>query len=692
VVTAFVVALCAVTIPSSFATAQLVATADLAITMTGAPDPAFTRAEIVYNITVTNNGPDAATGVVLTDTLPAGVTLSPVPIPNCSSAGGIVTCTLGTLASGASTTMRIVVTPNVAGNVTNTACVSAGEHDPDQSNNCATVNTGVLISYFLSTFVETGGSITVSPPSNARPPLCLALAGFHCYGYLAGTSVTLTAVPVSGVVFQGWTGACAGQPNPCVVLMDADKTVTATFEGTPTISDLAITMMRTPNPVYVGTGLTYTLTVTNAGPDVATAVTVTDLLPTGVVFGSMTPTQGSCTAPSGNVVTCNVGPLANGASATMVLTLTVLTTGQIMNYASVSGYESDLNSVNNTAFDILSVGVPARLGNISTRAPVGTGVNVAVGGFIISGTGTKQVLIRGFGPTLEDFGITGAMANPRLELFWDDDSNPSTPAILLLDNDDWGTALGSCPAPIAACGTPTDIVNTGLSADSYAPANANRALDAGLLMTLPPGTYTARLSGVSGGTGVGLIGVDDVDTNQTATLVNISTRAFVGTGANVAVGGFIVNGTSSKQVLLRGFGPTLTSFGVTGALANPTLDLYWDDDNNPSTAAILVLTNDDWGTAVTSCPAPVVSCGTPTDIANTGKSSDTYAPTNANRGLDAALLLTLPPGTYTARLSGVSSGTGVGLIGVDEVTPMYTFVWSEVPGGTPVYHGPVVLP
>jgi hypothetical protein len=307
--------------------------------------------------------------------------------------------------------------------------------------------------------------------------------------------------------------------------------------------------------------------------------------------------------------------------------------------------------------------------NISTRAFVGTGTNVAVGGFIISGTGTKQVLLRGFGPTLSSFGISGALANPTLDLYWDNDNNPSTAAILVLTNNDWGTPLGACPAPVVVCGSPTDIQNTGLSANTYAPTNPNRGLDAALLLTLPPGTYTARLSGVSGGTGVGLIGVDDVDTTQTATLVNISTRAFVGTGTNVEVGGFIISGMAPKQVLLRGFGPTLASFGVSGALANPTLDLYWDNDNNPSTAAILVLTNNDWGTALGSCPAPAESCGTPADIANTGMSANTYAPTNPNRGLDAALLLTLPPGTYTARLSGVSNGTGVGLIGVDQIGP-----------------------
>jgi hypothetical protein len=292
-----------------------------------------------------------------------------------------------------------------------------------------------------------------------------------------------------------------------------------------------------------------------------------------------------------------------------------------------------------------------------------------VGGFIIGGTGTKQVLIRGFGPTLSSFGVTGALGNPTLELSWDDDGNPLTAPLILAVNDNWGTAAAPCNAPVAACGTPTDIFNTGMSADSYAPSNPNRHLDAALLVTLPAGLYTVSLTGVSSGTGVGLIGVDDLDPGSAASLVNISTRAFVGTGSNAAVGGFIIDGTSPKTVLLRGFGPTLTSFGVTGALGNPTLSLDWDDDSNPITPPIQLAVNDNWGTPVVVCNAPVVACGTPTDIAGTGMSADTYAPTNPNRGLDAALLVTLPPGLYTAALSGVSNGTGVGLIGVDAVGP-----------------------
>jgi hypothetical protein len=213
-----------------------------------------------------------------------------------------------------------------------------------------------------------------------------------------------------------------------------------------------------------------------------------------------------------------------------------------------------------------------------------------------------------------------------------------------------------------------------MSADAYAPSSpsADRARDAALLVTLAPGAYTVTLRGVSNGTGVGLVDINDPDTQTLPKLVNISTRGFVGTNSNVMVGGFIIGaGTGSKQVLIRGMGPTLASFGVTGVLANPVIELYADTDNNPSTPAILVADNDDWGTRVGSvCYAPAI-CGSALDILNTGMSADAYAPSSpsADRARDAALLVTLAPGAYPVTLRGLNNVTGVGLIDVNEFGP-----------------------
>jgi hypothetical protein len=104
-------------------------------------------------------------------------------------------------------------------------------------------------------------------------------------------------------------------------------------------------------------------------------------------------------------------------------------------------------------------------------------------------------------------------------------------------------------------------------------------------------------------------------------------------------------------------------------LADPVIELYADHDGNPLTDAILILSNNDWTTQQPTCPAPALACGTTQDIIDTGKSADAYAPADPNRGKDAALLVTLPPGVYPVILRDAGSGTGVGLIAVNEIGP-----------------------
>jgi hypothetical protein len=301
---------------------------------------------------------------------------------------------------------------------------------------------------------------------------------------------------------------------------------------------------------------------------------------------------------------------------------------------------------------VLKISEHPRLTNISTRAFVGTGSQVEIGGFIISGATPKQVLIRGFGPTLANFGVTGAMADPRMTLY--------SGGTVIASNDNYQTPVSPCNAPAISCGTPQEIEDTGKAACTIAPG-PNCGKDAALLVTLPPGTYTVHLSGVGGGTGVGLIGVDDLHLDPTARLVNISTRALVQTDNKVMIGGFVIGaGVGEKKVLIRAFGPTLANFGITGYLANPVLELY--------SGSTLLAANDDWQTPVSSCHPLILSCGTPQDIEDTGKDACTVAP-GPNCGKDAALLVTLPPGAYTAVVRGVNNGTGVGLVGVDEASP-----------------------
>jgi hypothetical protein len=245
-----------------------------------------------------------------------------------------------------------------------------------------------------------------------------------------------------------------------------------------------------------------------------------------------------------------------------------------------------------------------------------TGDNVGIGGFIITGTGTKHVLIRAIGPSLSQFGVPNPLADPVLELH-----GPGN--FVTITNDNWKDD----PVQRAL------IEATGLQ-----PAND---FESAVEARLDPGAYTAVVSGKNSGTGVGLIEVYDLAASDSSKLGNISTRAFVSTGNDIVIAGFILGGNNnaSGRVIIRGIGPNLASAGVASPLANPTLELR---DNNGS----LIFANNDW--QENSAQA--------TELTNAG-----LAPAN---NLESGIAATLPPGLYTALLSGLNNGTGVGLVEV----------------------------
>ncbi|HET9579328.1 MAG TPA: hypothetical protein VFP44_15965, partial [Usitatibacter sp.] len=255
----------------------------------------------------------------------------------------------------------------------------------------------------------------------------------------------------------------------------------------------------------------------------------------------------------------------------------------------------------------------SRLYGLSTRMQVLTGNNVLIGGFVVGGTAPKTVVVRARGPSLAAQGITGALANPALQLVRASDN-----ATIGL-NDDWGASANA--AQIAASGfAPTD------------------ALESAVMMTLAPGAYTAIVSGTGGSTGVGIVEVYEVD-HPEIPLTGISTRGQVLTGNDVMIGGFVIQGSTAQTVVVRARGPSLAAQGVAGALANPTLQLVRASDN--TTVAI----NDDWGTAANAAQL----------------SASGYAPADAR---ESAILVTLGPGAYTAIVSGAGGTTGVGIVEV----------------------------
>ena len=255
------------------------------------------------------------------------------------------------------------------------------------------------------------------------------------------------------------------------------------------------------------------------------------------------------------------------------------------------------------------VAASSSLSNISTRAVVQIDTDVLIGGFIVNGTGTQHVLLRALGPTLSQFGVSGPLLDPTLEL-------RNSSGALVFSNDNWGTAANSQSIPA-----------------NLRPPNA---LESAILTTLNPGSYTVILRGLNNTTGVGLFEAYDLDTSATARLSNISTRSLVQTNSNVMIAGLIVQ-TSNQKAIVRALGPTLASFGVTNPLANPALEMH---DANGS----LLASNDNW------------KATQQTEITASG-----YAPPS---DLESAIVSTLSPGNYTAVVRGVNNTTGVALVEV----------------------------
>jgi hypothetical protein len=260
-------------------------------------------------------------------------------------------------------------------------------------------------------------------------------------------------------------------------------------------------------------------------------------------------------------------------------------------------------------FDFSAAAPTGQILNIATRLPVQTGDNVLIGGFIITGTQPKKVIVLGIGPSLAQF-FSGSLNNPTLELFQGN--------TLLKVNDDWKESQAEVQA-------------TGLQ-----PSND---LESAIVATLDPGSYTAILRGKGGSTGIGVVQAYDLDQAAPSKFGNIATRGFVDSGDNVMIGGFIIGPASgtTTTVVIRAIGPSLVNFGVTGALQDPTLELH---DGNGATIAF----NDNWK-----------------DDTNKSKVPQSLQPSDQR---ESALYRVLAPGNYTAVMRGSGNTTGIGLLEV----------------------------
>ena len=270
----------------------------------------------------------------------------------------------------------------------------------------------------------------------------------------------------------------------------------------------------------------------------------------------------------------------------------------------------------------------AVLQNISSRAFVQTGDNVMIGGFMVQGTEPKRVIIRAIGPELTQHGVPDALANPTLEL------HDGTGA-LIASNNNWITTI------IGGIITSNQVRE--IRASGFAPGDP---FESAIIADLPAGNYTAIVRGVNNTTGVALVEVYSLSPESNSILSNISARAFVQTSDNVMIGGFIVQGTEPKRVIIRAIGPDLTQYGVPDALANPTLELH------DGTGA-LIASNNNWATTIIG---GIITSNQVHEIHASG-----YAPGDP---LDSAIIADLPAGNYTAIVRGVHNLTGVALVEV----------------------------
>jgi hypothetical protein len=285
------------------------------------------------------------------------------------------------------------------------------------------------------------------------------------------------------------------------------------------------------------------------------------------------------------------------------------------------------NSLGSVVSDIATVSIDAaasaRIVNLSVRGPLASGATV-IPGFVIGGTDPRQLLIRAVGPGLQQFNISNFLGDPRLTLYAGQAS--------LLTNDNWGAASNA-----------TEIASVGDALNAFPLATGS--LDAAALVDLTPALYTTHVTGAAGASGIALFEIYE-GAGGNSRFLNISARADIGTGDNIMIPGFSVQGTGAKTLLIRAVGPSLERFNVSGRLADPVLTIY--QGTTP------ILTSDNWGDAP--------------DVPALNAASSAVSAFGLNDGgTDAAALVVLMPGTYTALARGVGGAIGNVLVEVYEV-------------------------
>lgn len=367
---------------------------------------------------------------------------------------------------------------------------------------------------------------------------------------------------------------------------------------------------------------------------------------TGTVYGSVISKPNSealfVFAPDGRLLVIlndgSISEVADGRSSNSgVLSGTTSSGGRLSgNFDAATGFLTARisgGSISGNLTGALALDTPPSNGvmfNLSTRGNIGAGDNVLVAGFVVSGDVSKQLLVRALGPTIgaAPYNVPGVIADPTLTVY-DSASN------VVASNDNWSSD--------------PNVSSASSSAGAFTLPNGS--LDSALVATLVPGAYTATVSGVGGASGVGLVELYDVIQPSAFSddkLTNVSTRGRVGSGSEVLIAGVIINGTTPKRMLIRAVGPTLSTFGVSSSLADPVLKLVRQE------TGLVVRENGDWekGNDATEMVRVAAEVGA------------TALPSGSK---DSAILITLPPGVYTAIVDTGDGSEGIALVEVYEV-------------------------
>jgi hypothetical protein len=279
----------------------------------------------------------------------------------------------------------------------------------------------------------------------------------------------------------------------------------------------------------------------------------------------------------------------------------------------------------------------ALLANLSARGRAGSGNETFIVGFVVGGTTRKTVLVRAIGPTLAASGVSAPLADPKLTLI----RQGSTSAVA--ENDNWGSGTGGQVAAVKAA-----FQRVG----AFPLSESSK--DSAILVDLDPGVYSATVDAQGGAAGIALVEVYDADVNRSDAiqrrLTNVSTRSYAGTGEQKLVAGFVVSGPAPKQILLRAVGPGLRSYGVTNVNTDPNLVVFQ--------GAVQIADNDDWAFSNQGMDGVLTPIFTKVGAFLLKATDPEY---------DSALLITLPPGVYSAQVSGRHDEVGVVLLELYEV-------------------------